>query len=99
LLFFLIIGFMLPAVGSDRGLGQLFLHLALPYWAAWEAMPHESRSALPVRGILFLGQIGTYVIVLGHAWIKNRLGSTAAIFALVHFLAIAVSVLILRSTR
>jgi hypothetical protein len=99
LLFLLIMCFMAPSFGSDRGYGQLYFHLLLPYSAGWEAMPHQAASRAFLISILVFGQIAVYGFALGYAWIRNRLGLAAAIVAYIHILAIAFSVAVVVSTR
>lgn len=90
--FLFVVGLMSPSFGSDRGLGQLYFHLSLPYSAWWEALPREERPGDAFGWFLLLGQIGAYDFMLCYEWIRNRLGKIAIVLTLVHLFAIAFSI-------
>jgi len=97
--FFVVLGFMLPALGSDRGYGQLLLHLVLPYLAAWEWLPVQ-KSAWPlIRGILFFGQIAVYAVFMCLAWIRNRLGLAMIALSAIHLFFVAISIWVFLNRR
>ncbi len=79
-------------MSSDRGYGQLYLHLLFPYTAAWEAREYRGASGSGVAGMLSWGQIVVYDLALSVAWIRNRLRFTAIVLAIIHLLAIAFSI-------